>query len=63
MILKCYSHQQYINTGCYFKFRKTLLHSHFCKIISQNAEYVKTFCNDLNNYFHFACRKWTNQLN
>ena len=25
---------------------------------SQNREYVKTFCTDLNNPFHFACRKW-----
>ena len=28
------------------------------RVISQNQEYVKTHCNDLNNPFHFACRGW-----
>ena len=26
--------------------------------ISQNPEYVQTHCNDRNNPFHLACRKW-----
>ena len=30
----------------------------FFETISQNPEYLKTHCNDLNNPFHFACRKW-----
>ena len=28
----------------------------FFKLISRNPEDVKTFCNDFNNPFHFACR-------
>ena len=27
------------------------------RILSQNPEYVKSHCNDLNNPFHSACRK------
>ena len=34
------------------------MHLHFSKMISQNPVYVQTHCNDLNNLFHFACRKW-----
>ena len=30
----------------------------FLEKISQNKEYVKTHCYDLNTLFHFACRKW-----
>ena len=26
--------------------------------MSQHKEYVENFCIDLNNPFHFACRKW-----
>ena len=26
--------------------------------ISQNADYVKTHCNDVSIPFHFLCRKW-----
>ena len=34
------------------------MHRQFFKVISQNPEYVKTHCNDRNNPFHFAIRKW-----
>ena len=34
------------------------MHRHFFKKLSQNRDYVQTHCNDLNNPFHFACRKW-----
>ena len=34
------------------------MHRRFFKIISQNPEYVQTHCDDRNNPFHFACRKW-----
>ena len=27
------------------------------RIIPQNPEYVQTHCNNLNNPFHFACRR------
>ena len=26
--------------------------------ISRNPEYVKRICNDKNNPFNFACRRW-----
>ena len=26
--------------------------------ISQNRDYIHTFCNDRSNPFHFACRQW-----
>ena len=28
------------------------------KILSQKREYVQTQCNNRDNLFHFACRKW-----
>ena len=34
-----------------------LLRQFFIKI-SQNREYIQTFCNDRRNPFHFACRQW-----
>ena len=33
------------------------MHRHFFRILSQIGYYVQTHCNDLNNPFHFACRK------
>ena len=32
------------------------MHRQFFRIISQNPEYVKTHCKDINISFHFACR-------
>ena len=32
------------------------MHRQFSKVISQNPEYAQTYCNDLNNPFHFALR-------
>ena len=32
------------------------MHRQFFKILSQQPEYVKTHCNNLNNTFRFACR-------
>ena len=39
------------------------MYSQIFRIISQNPDYVKTHCKDLNNRFHFACQKWTSQQN
>ena len=49
----------------FLKHRAPIMHRQIFRIISQNPEHVKTHCNDLNNPFHFACRRWTldNQLN
>ena len=35
-----------------------MCHRQFFRLISQNRQDVKTHCNDLNNPFHSACRKW-----
>ena len=34
------------------------MHRQFYRIISQNREFVRTFCNDSNNLFQFAFGKW-----
>ena len=34
------------------------MHRQFFRIMSQNPDYVQTNCNDINNPFHFAIRKW-----
>ena len=34
------------------------MHPQFFEILSQNREYVKSHCNDLNNLFHFSIPKW-----
>ena len=33
------------------------MHRHFLKILSQNPEYVKTFCKDMANPLKFGIRK------
>ena len=53
-----FSHLRYINVNYYLKFPIPMCHRQFFGIISQNREYVDSFCNDRNNTFHFACRKW-----
>ena len=40
------------------KFGIPIMHRQFFRKISQNTDYVENFCNDMNNSFHFACRKW-----
>ena len=27
-------------------------------IILHNLDFIQTYCNDINNPFHFACRQW-----
>ena len=34
------------------------MHRHFFQILSHNPDYVKTLCNNLNNFFHLWIRKW-----
>ena len=38
------------------------MRGHFFKILSQNPENVKTYCNDINNPIQSACRRWVNKL-
>ena len=35
-----------------------MCHRNIFKIFSQNPAYLESFCSNLNNPFHFACRKW-----
>ena len=34
------------------------MHRQLFEIPFQNKEYVERFCNDRNNPFQFACRRW-----
>ena len=36
----------------------SIMHRHVFKRLSQNRDYVQTYCNDRNNPFHFACQTW-----
>ena len=36
----------------------SIMYKQISRIISQNPEYLKTFCNDRNNHFHIGCRRW-----
>ena len=58
LTINSYSNLSYINIHCYLKQRIPKCHRLFLRRISQNKEYIENFCNDLNNPFHFACRKW-----
>ena len=57
LTIRIYSNLQSINTCYYLNFRFPLCHRLIFRRISQNKEYIENFCNDLNNPFHFACRK------
>ena len=58
LTVKIYSHQRYINISYYLKHRFPIRHRQFFKILSQNRDYVQTYCNDKNYPFHFACQIW-----
>ena len=58
LTIKIYSHQRYVNISYYLKHQIPIMHRQFFKILSQNRDYVQTYCNDRNNPFHFACRTW-----
>ena len=63
LTIKIYTNLSNINIHYYLKLRIPICHRQFFKKLSQNPEYVKNFCTDLYNPFHFACRKRINQLN
>ena len=58
LTIKINSNLQSINICYYLKHRIPMCHRHFFRRISQSKEYIQNFCNDINNLFHFACRKW-----
>ena len=49
--IKSYSPQRYVNIGYYLKFQIPICLRLFFRKLSQNPEYVKTHCKDLNNFF------------
>ena len=58
LTIKVYSHQRYIYICYYLKHRIPIVHLQFFKILSQNRDYVQTYCIDRSNPFHFACQTW-----
>ena len=51
LTMKILKNQSIENIHFYSKFRIPIMHRKFFKIISQNPDYVKFHCNDLNNFF------------
>ena len=62
-IIKSCSHQWYLNINYHLKFRIPMSYKQFFRVVSQNREFVQTFCNDMENPFHSGCQKWFSQLN
>ena len=58
LTIKFYSNLQSIQISHYLNHRIPVCHRLFFRRIPQNKEYTENFCKDLNNPFHFACRKW-----
>ena len=58
LTIKIYSKLSNINLHYYLKHRIPMGQRLFFRRISQNRDYIQTFCNDKNNPFHFACRQW-----
>ena len=58
LTMKIYSNLQSVNICYFLKHRIPMCHRPFFRRISQSKEYIENFCNDINNPFHFACRKW-----
>ena len=40
------------------KLRIPIKYRQFFRKLSQNRDYIQTFCNDTRNPVHFACRQW-----
>ena len=58
LTIKIYSNLLNINIHYHLLLGASPLHRQFFIKISQNREYIQTFCNDRRNPFHFACRQW-----
>ena len=63
LTIKIYSRLRYINISFYLKFPIPIMHRQFFKILSQNKQYVESFCNDPFSLFLFASQKWINKIN
>ena len=58
LTIKSDSSLSHINICYYLKLRIAVLHGDFFRRISENPQFLKTLCKDLNILFHFGCRKW-----
>ena len=58
LTIKIYSDLSRLNIGYYLIFKIPMCHEQFFRIIFQNPEYIRNFCNDLYNPLQFACRNW-----
>ena len=56
--IKLLSNLSNINIHYYLKLQIPMCHRLFFRRIPQNRDYIQTFCNDIRNPFHFACRQW-----
>ena len=56
--IKIYSNLSNINIHYHLRLGAPPLHRQFFIKISQNRDYIQTYCNDRRNPFHFACRQW-----
>ena len=63
LTINFYSHLRYKNIISYLKFQIPMCHRQFFRVISQNRADAESFCINMENSFHFQCRKWFNQLN
>ena len=61
LTIKIYLSLSNINIRFYLKFRIPISHSHFFRIVYQNPDYSRNFCDDRNYPFHFACHKWRSE--
>ena len=58
LTIKIYSSLKYINIHYHLRLGASPLHRQFFKMLSRNRNYIQRICNNLNNPFHFACRRW-----
>ena len=58
LTIKIYSNLSNINIHYHLRLGAPPLHRQFFIKISQNRDYIQTYCNDRRNPFHFACRQW-----
>ena len=56
--IKIYSNLSHINKHYHLRLGLPPLHCQFFIKISQNRDYIQTYCSDRRNPFHIACRQW-----
>ena len=58
LTIKIYSNLSYKNIHYHLTLGASPLHYRFFKNFLKNRDYIQTYCNDINNPFHFACHHW-----